>query len=58
MSSPKAKARMPEYDARWFIWTIVVLIASGTMLATYIAFTSATDDESAQLPITHIMHRK
>lgn len=36
----------PQYDPRWFIWTIVFLIVTGISLVSYIVFSSTgTVDE-------------
>lgn len=36
-----------NYDPRWFIWTIVLLLAIGLGLVSYITYTSAVDEQQS-----------
>ena len=42
-----------EYDPRWFIWTIVFLVATGISLVSYIVLSDTSADESGVLSKTH-----
>ena len=40
------------YDPRWFVWTIVFLIATGMALVAYITISASNDSSSyAELPM-------
>ncbi len=45
MPNPNYALPQKEYDPRWFIWTIVVLVVAGISLVSYIVFSdSGTND--------------
>lgn len=39
----------PTYDPRWFIWTIVFLLATGVSLVCYIMISSESADTDATI---------
>lgn len=45
MPIQNSTASKSEYDPRWFIWTIVFLVATGISLVSYIVL-SDTDESS------------
>lgn len=47
-SAPKS-----DYDPRWFIWTIVFLVATGISLVSYIVLSDTSSSESGQLVRSH-----
>lgn len=53
MEKLQAKPNEQPYDPRWFIWTIMFLIVTATVLTTYISF-SGEDLEVDQGIITHL----
>lgn len=57
MLNPPDRVRpQPNYDPRWFIWTIVFLVATGVSLVTYIMFSdNAGVDDSAGVASHHLV---
>jgi hypothetical protein len=48
------KFETKTYDPRWFIWTMVFLIASGVSLVSYIIITGSQD--AANIPLVSVQH--
>ncbi len=44
----------PAYDPRWFIWTIVFLVATGVSLVSYIMLSDTSSYESQDI----VVHRR
>lgn len=50
-SSPLQPAQS-NYDARWFIWTIVFLVVTGISLVSYIALSDNGTNDVPTLPLS------
>lgn len=48
----------PDADHRWFIWTIVFLIASGVSLVSYIMISEIEQDTMLTDSVLSIPHRE
>jgi hypothetical protein len=46
MPIPNSQAPVNNYDSRWFIWTIVFLVATGISLVSYITLSGVGDGDS------------
>ncbi len=46
-----------SYDPRWFIWTIVVLVATGITLVTYIITSDSSNAVSGDVTTQTIVHK-
>jgi hypothetical protein len=46
MSIPNSQTPENNYDSRWFIWTIVFLVATGISLVSYITLSGVGDNDS------------
>ncbi len=42
-----------KYDPRWFIWTIVFLVAAGVGLTTYIVTSDSTNADNGEIVVHH-----
>ncbi len=52
------KSISPDADHRWFIWTIVFLIASGVSLVSYIMISEIEQDTMLTDSVLTIPHRE
>ena len=52
---PNANSQAPQnsYDSRWFIWTIVFLVAVGISLVSYIALSDNGTNDIYNPVVTH-----
>lgn len=50
----RAPLNSPEYDPRWFIWTIVFLVITGISLVSYIVLSSEGSQEVPEFGVSRI----
>lgn len=62
MPTTTSQAPKSNYDARWFIWTIVFLVVTGISLVSYIALSdngsNDVPDFTHHVPVTHTTAKK
>lgn len=60
INMPKPKTNntsIQDYDSRWFIWTIIFLVAAGISLTSYIVISGQAEDVPGSVPTRIISNR-
>ncbi len=57
MDSQPTPQQQP-YDSRWFIWTIVFLVATGISLVSYILLSDNGDQDAQMITPSKLLHKK